>query len=164
MVSFQTLAVGFIGALIAAIGAWIAARQMVIANDRLHMDKFIMLYAKRVAVYAATRDILSKAYHGVTEADIRSFGLMALDAQFLFDDEMFKYLREVRFRVEAVKPADGTIDEASPPEQAEYSRIRTAHFDWLREQGDGPSDFSHRFRPFLVHEFPKRRWWLRWPA
>jgi hypothetical protein len=148
----------------AAIGVWIAARQMVIANDKLQMDKFDRLYAKRVAVYEATRDILAKAFREVTEADIRSFGLMALDAQFLFDDEMFKYLRDVRFRVEAVKFADEKIAEALPQEQVEYSRIRTSHVDWLREQGDGPSDFSHRFRPFLVHEFPKRRWWLRWPA
>jgi hypothetical protein len=48
----------------AAIGVWIAARQMVIANDKLQMDKFDRMDAKRVAVYEATRDILAKHFVG----------------------------------------------------------------------------------------------------
>ncbi len=156
---FQAAALVLIG----VIGTWIAARQMVIANDKLHMEKFDRLYARRVAVYEATRKILAQAYHVVTEADIQGYGLIALDAQFLFDEEMYKYLREVRHHVECVRVAEEAI--AITPQQCdEYDRIKKEHLEWIREQGGGPSDFSKRFRPFLVHEFPKRRWWLRWPA
>lgn len=44
---------------VALVGVWISARQMVIATNRLQMDKFGKLYARRVAVYEATRKILS---------------------------------------------------------------------------------------------------------
>jgi hypothetical protein len=91
-----------------ALGAWIAARQMVIANDRLQMDKFDRLYSKRVAVYEATRKILAQVYQqgGGSEDDLRVYGLSALDAQFLFDDAMYQYLRELRQRIAAVGFAD----------------------------------------------------------
>lgn len=136
---------------------------MVIANDKLRMEKFDRLYAKRVAVYEATRSLLAKAYGIVTEADIRAYGLIALDAQFLFDEEMFQYLRQVRHHVECIKVAEAEIANLPQERHEQYIKIRNEHLDWIREQGDGPSDFSRRFRPFLVHEFPKRHWWLRWP-
>lgn len=149
---------------VALVGVWISARQMVIANDKLQMDKFDRLYGKRVAVYEATRKILAQVYEGgVSEDDLRVYGLCALDAQFLFDDAMYKYLRELRQRIASIAFADENIAKAAPPEQAEYKRIRAENFDWLREQGDEYSGFAVRFRPFLVHNFPRRPLWLRWP-
>jgi len=150
---------------VALIGAWIAARQMVIANDRLQMDKFDRLYAKRVAVYEATRNILAKVFQGgVSEDDLQVYGLCALDAQFLFNDGMYEYLRELRQRIASLEFADFKSAEASIPEQSEYKRIRAENLKWITQQGDEYSGFAERFRPFLVHELPQRSWLLRWPA
>jgi len=150
---------------VALIGAWIAARQMVIANDRLQMDKFDRLYAKRVAVYEATRKILGQVFQaGVSEEDIHVYGLCTLDAQFLFDDAMYQYLRGLRQRIAALGFADAKMADAAPPEQSEYQRIRTENLNWIIQQGDEHSGFAVRFRPFLVHQLPQRGLWLRWPT
>jgi hypothetical protein len=45
----QALGVPIIAAVIAAVGTWIAARQMLIANDKLQLDAFDRQYVKRVA-------------------------------------------------------------------------------------------------------------------
>ena len=47
----QALAVPIIAVVIAAFGAWIAARQMVIADEKLKLDAFDRQYDRRVAVY-----------------------------------------------------------------------------------------------------------------
>jgi hypothetical protein len=149
----------------AAIGAWIAARQMVIANDRLQMDRFDRLYAKRVAVYEATRKVLAKTFQGgVSEEELHEYGLIALDAQFLFDDEMYRYLREIRQRIAELNLIEGyvTDDKLSTPK--EYTNRKSEHSNWLIAQGDDSSGFAVKFRPFLVQEFAKRSWLLRWPA
>jgi hypothetical protein len=164
MVSFiQAVAV----LVFAAIGAWIAARQMVIANDRLHMDKFDRLYAKRVAVYEVTREILAKVFgNGVSESDLRVYGLSALDAQFLFDEPMFQYLKQIRYHIAELNLISENIEAtiAGTPERGDYLKRKTDNLNWLIAQGDEHSGFAARFHPFLVHEFPKRSWLLRWPT
>ena len=150
--------------IVALVGVWISARQMVIANDKLQMDKFDRLYAKRVAVYEATRKVLAQAFEtSVPENDLRAFGLIALDAQFLFDNAMYQYLREIRQRI-----AELNLIKAQPagtlPGHDEYKQRKSENLNWLIAQGDEHSGFAVRFRPFLVHEFPKRPFWLRWPG
>jgi hypothetical protein len=67
----------------AALGVWIAARQMLIANDKLRLDSFDRQYERRFAVYEVTRGILEQVFRrNISEADMRSYGLRALDAQF----------------------------------------------------------------------------------
>ena len=160
VVTVQSVAIG----IFTIVGVWIAARQMVIANDRLHMDEFQRLYSRRVKVYEETRTILAKVFSddGVSGGELRTFGLYALDAQFLFDDEMYRYLRELRQRVASLTLAD--TSRADTAEQSEYNRIRKDNLDGVVKQGDEHSGFAIRFRPFLVHSLPKRSWWLRWPA
>jgi hypothetical protein len=151
--------------IVAIVGVWIAARQMVIANDRLQMDKFDRLYTKRVAVYEATRKTLAQVFgSGVSEDDLRVYGLIALDAQFLFDDAMYQYLRQIRQRIAELNLIDASLaSDNAMPDKSDYNRRRTDNLNWLIEQGDEHSGFAVRFRPFLVHEFPKRQFWLRWP-
>jgi hypothetical protein len=148
---------------VALVGVWISARQMVIATDRLQMDKFDRLYAKRVAVYEATRKILAQVFDsGVPENDLRAYGLIALDAQFIFDDAMYKYLREIRQRI-----AELNLIKEQPldtlPTYDDYKQRKSDNLNWLVAQGDEHSGFAVRFRPFLVHEFPRRLFLLRWP-
>jgi hypothetical protein len=72
--------------MIAVLGVWIAARQAVIADDRLRLDTFERQYERRIAVYEATRKILEDVGN-ISEDDIKKYGLMMLSAEFLFDDK-----------------------------------------------------------------------------
>jgi hypothetical protein len=156
----QSVAIG----IFTVVGVWIAARQMVIANDRLQMEEFQRLYSRRVKVYEETRTLLAKVFSddGVSEVELRTFGLYALDAQFLFDDEMYHYLKELRQRVASLTLVDSAQSDSA--ERSEYIRIRKENLDWIVKQGDEHSGFAIRFKPFLAHSLPKRSWWLRWPA
>ena len=149
--------------IVAIVGVWIAARQMVIANDRLQIDKFDRLYVKRVAVYEATRKILAQVFgSGVSENDLRAYGLVALDAQFLFDDAMYQYLRQIRQRIAELNLIDAQPTETLPSHD-DYKKRKTENLNWLIAQGDEYSGFAVKFRPFLVHNLPHRSLWLRWP-
>jgi hypothetical protein len=150
---------------VAAVGVWIAARQMLIANDKLRLDSFERQYERRVTVYEATRSILEQCFRGkITEADTRVFGLRALDAQFLFDAEMYKYLRELQQHIEACRFAQSmTQATIGSDERAEFEAIAKTHSDWIIKQGDEGTGIGARFAPFLVHTPIKPPWLLRWP-
>jgi hypothetical protein len=87
--------------IIALFGVWIAARQMLIANEKVRLDAFNSQYERRFAVYDATRAILEKSIReGVSKADARNYGLRVLEARFLFDDEeLLKYLKDVQSHI-----------------------------------------------------------------
>jgi hypothetical protein len=83
----QALAIPIVGLAVTAAGALIALAQLVIARDRFEVDAFDRQYARRLAVYEATRQFLAAAVRETrSEDDIRAYGLQTLDAQFLFDD------------------------------------------------------------------------------
>jgi hypothetical protein len=146
------------------VGVWISARQMVIANDRLQMDKFDRLYAKRVTVYEATRKILAQVFEtSVSDIDLRAYGLIALDSQFLFDDSMYQYLREIRQRIVEINLINSQPPADTIPGHDDYRKRKSDNMNWLIAQGDEHSGFAAKFRPFLVHDLPRRAWLLRWP-
>jgi hypothetical protein len=151
--------------IIAILGVWIAARQMVIAHDKFELDAFDRQYEKRVAVYEATRKFLASVFHGsISDDDIRVYGLCTLDAQFLFDEKLYSYLKEIRQRVGAWTHAKCSIEQLPPgDERNEYERIKKEYLNWIIQQGDETTGFATRFVPFLVHMPAKRAWWLRWP-
>jgi hypothetical protein len=157
----QALAVPIIAAVIAAFGAWIAACQMWIAREKLRLDAFDRQYNRRVAVYEATRTLLADVFHGnISEAEIRAYCVKTLDAQFLFDDNLQKFLNEVRNRVAGWRDADLAAQREPPGEQkGAYLRIRGEHLKWITDQGD--QRFTLRFEPFLVYKPAKRPWYLR---
>ena len=85
----------------ALVGALIAWQQMAIARRKLQHDVFYRQYDRRVAVYEATRKFLGDVFHrNISDDDIRVYGLCTLDAQFLFDEEMYnilpKFVSELR--------------------------------------------------------------------
>jgi hypothetical protein len=158
----QALAVPIILVVIAAFGAWIAACQMWIARERLRLDAFDRLYNRRVAIYEATRTLLAAVFHGnISEADIRDYGLKTLDAQFLFDDNLHKFLSEVRNHVAGWSNANSRAKGERPGEEkSAYLRLGSEHLTWIREQGD--QRLPLRFAPFLVYKSAKHPWYLRW--
>jgi phosphopantetheinyl transferase (holo-ACP synthase) len=92
----QALAVPIIGLIVALLGVWISARQMLTAKEKLQLDEFDRQYERRFAVYEATRKMLEAVFKmKLTEADIQVYGSHMLDAQFLFNDDLYKYLREL---------------------------------------------------------------------
>jgi hypothetical protein len=96
----------------------------------------------------------------ISEADIDNYGLKTLDAQFLFDDNLHKFLSEVRNRVAIWSHANSAAErEPTGAEKLEYRRIMSEHLQWIREQGD--QRFAARFVPFLVYKPAKNPWYLR---
>ena len=65
----QALAVPIIAIVVTAVGTWVAARQMLIAHDKLQHDAFDRQYDRRVAVYEGTRKFLASGFHGNISED-----------------------------------------------------------------------------------------------
>lgn len=154
---FQALAVPVIGSIVAGVGACIAHQQMKIAREKLDHDKFEKLYDRRVAVYEATRAILASVYEkgGVTEDAIKAYGLKSLDAKFLFDENVYKYLREIRDRVAQYAYAIGSEKtQKSDDVKDEYRKIANLHLDWIWQQGDEHKGFDSRFKSYLIYTPP----------
>lgn len=163
----QALTVPVIAAVIAAFGAWIAARQMVIADEKLKLDAFDRQYARRITVYEATRKFLADVYgKNISDENIRIYRLCVLDAKFLFDDDLYKYLSEICRRVTAWNSARSHSsfgDFGKDNRSDDLKKVESENLNWINQQGDEQTGFDVRFRPFLMHKQVKRSWWLRWP-
>ena len=159
----MSLAVSIILAFVAAFGAWVAACQMWIARERLRLDAFDRVYNRRVAIYEATRAFLEAVFDGekISKDDIKEYGRKALDARFLFDDNLQKFLSDVRDHVAAWQDANSHAEsEQAGEEKSEYLRLANKHIRWITEQGD--QRFPLRFAPFLIYRPAKHPWFLRW--
>jgi hypothetical protein len=138
---------------IAAVGAWVAVQQMVIARVKLQHD----LYDRRYAVFDAVRAFLNEAIRSqiVSPETFRMFALKTADAEFLFDDGLPAYLREMREHASKAQAIYITMQQMEPGDQkAAASRAASEHAMWLTNQIDG---LAARFRPFLMLEKRKRR-------
>jgi hypothetical protein len=103
-------------------------------------------------VYEATRNILASVYlQSISEDDIRVYGLRTLDAKFLFDDQLYRYLSEIHQRVAVWNDAKSHA-EHSPPgdEEDEFERIQNENLNWIRQQGGEESGFASKFESFLA--------------
>lgn len=161
----QALAVPLIGLILALLGVWISARQMLTAKEKLSLDEFDRQYERRVTVYEATRKILGAVFHEkMTEADVKAYGLHVLDAQFLFDENLDKYLRELQQHISVLVESKSTLHESiSNDDREAFQQIAHMQLEWIIKQGDGKTGFSTRFAPFLIYKQAKRPWLLRWP-
>ena len=158
----QAFGVPSVLAVIAAFGAWIGACQMWIARERLRLDAFDRVYNRRaVAIYEATRKFLGDVFNDMSEEKIRAYGLCTLDAEFLFDENMYNYLREVLSYVTEWHHAKtkGNAETSEETKQA-YKAIAREKLDWITLQGD--KRFPARFSMFLVYRPAKHPWYLRW--
>jgi hypothetical protein len=138
---------------IAAVGAWVAVQQMVIARVKLQHD----LYDRRYAVFDAVRTFLNEAVGSrvVSPETFRTFALGTADAEFLFDDALAGYLREMREHASKAQAIYITMQQMEPGDQkAAASSAASEHTMWLINQIDG---LAAKFRPFLMLEKRKRR-------
>jgi hypothetical protein len=137
---------------IAAVGAWVAVQQMVIARVKLQHD----LYDRRYAVFDAVRAFLNEAISSqiVSQETFRMFALKTADAEFLFDDGLAAYLREMREHASKAQAIYITMQQMEPGDQAAAFSAASEHTMWLINQIDG---LAARFRPFLVLQKRKRR-------
>lgn len=157
--------------IIALVGVWIAARQMLIADEKLQLDAFDRQYERRVAVYEVTREILQSVFlqNIIPSGEIKAYGFHTLDAQFLFDEAMYKYLREILQRITTHNLARSELAKIEnenlslSDEKKVWEKMRGEQLQWIIQQGDEVSGFAIRFLPFLVHKQVKRPWLLRWP-
>jgi hypothetical protein len=138
---------------IAAVGAWVAVQQMVIARVKLQHD----LYDRRYAVFDAVRAFLDEAIRSqiVSPETFRMFALKTADAEFLFDDGLAAYLREMREHASKAQAIYITMQQIGPGDQkAAAFSAASEHTMWLINQIDG---LAARFRPFLMLQKRKRR-------
>jgi hypothetical protein len=138
---------------IAAVGAWVAVQQMVIARVKLQHD----LYDRRYAVFDAVRAFLNEAISSkiVSPETFRMFALKTAEAEFLFVNGLAAYLREMREHASKAQSIYITMQQMEPGDQkAAASRAASEHTMWLINQIDG---LTARFRPFLMLEKRKRR-------
>jgi hypothetical protein len=150
---------------IAFFGVWIAARQMRIADKKLQLDAFDRQYEKRFAVYVATRKFIGDVYLGnISEDEIKVYGLLTLDAKFLFDDKVYRELKEIRDRGHALHDARlKAKSESGEDEKRAFQSIADEQRNWFTQQGDDFAGFDVKFKQFLVYRPVKRPWLLRWP-
>jgi len=139
---------GPIATIIAAFAAaYFARQQMVIARDKLQHDIFYRQHDRRVAVFEATRKFLAASLGNISEDEIRTYGLCALDAQFLFDDKlcMYRYLRKIHQQVAELNAAKSSMEhKPSGDEKAAFARIAKEKSDWIIQQGDELTRIIHR--------------------
>lgn len=155
-ISFKDVA-GPIATIIAALAAvsvtayfaWhqktIAKEQVDIAREKLRHD----LYERRYRVFDAARKLLCEiAVHGTaSEDDLRAFVIGTSDAAFLFDDDLAKFLEEMRGRAQKLQSLIQAMESMPVGDQkTNTEKQRSEHFMWLWQQLDG---LVTRFKPLL---------------
>lgn len=132
---------------IAAVGAWVALQQMYIARVKLQHD----LYDRRYAVFEAVRRFLNEAVSQkiVSSETFHPFVLGTADAQFLFDDGLAAYLKDMREHAAMARSIYLTMQSIpeGAPQKAAASKAAGEHVSWLVNQIDR---LTEKFRPFLT--------------
>jgi hypothetical protein len=138
---------------IAAVGAWIAFQQMHLARVKLRHD----LYDRRFAVFQVARKLLAEvlAHASVSDDQLRAYVVGTSDSVFLLDEEISRYLQEIRKAVFRLQAINSTLRPLPVGEQRtalanEEAQIMT----WLTAQL--PDVLVDKFRPFLTLEKQKR--------
>jgi hypothetical protein len=144
-------------AAIAAVGAWIAWKQMHIARVKLQHD----LYDRRYAVFQAARALLTNVVMlgDATNEALRAFSIGTADATFLLGDDIVAYLKELHDHAARLHSIKAVVDNGPIPvgaERAEVVRKHSEHFAALLAQ---ITILSEKFRPYL--QLDKRQRQLR---
>lgn len=126
--------------LIAGIGVWIAYNQFRIAQANLRLALFEKRYAVYQAALAFLRSVLSD--RGVGLRPHIEFSNIMADAEFLFDDDVMQYLREINGR--AARAA--AIARASVEERAAGAADLSENLIWLADQ---VREMPARFMPYM---------------
>jgi hypothetical protein len=137
---------------VAIAGVWIALQQMHITRVKLRHD----LFDRRFAVLQACQNlILTVTINANIDGDTyQSFAIAASTARFLFDDDLFAYLQDVRTHATKLITTKTVLPDMPPGDKKAAAAARGGtELKWLLEQAD---ELPKRFEPFLQLE---RRWW-----
>jgi hypothetical protein len=141
----SALAMPVTGALIAAIGAWVAWQQMHIARRRLQHD----LSERKYRIFEATRVFLMEIVitNEVPEGALRAYLTGIIHAPFELDQDLAAYLRLVGERASMIRLLQATVETIDDQDRADKMRkdIREG-LRWFDEQ---PAVLTDRFMPLL---------------
>jgi len=127
------------------IGAWLAWQQVKIARVKLQHD----LFERRYRVFDATRKLLiSVLVTGTASEEAhRAFALDTVDAVFLFDDDLARYLEETGKHAVTLRSTNRKLELMPMGEQ------KTKSIDGMMEHqlwfNDQLTSLVDTFKPFL---------------
>ncbi|MBN9087534.1 MAG: hypothetical protein J0J01_11550 [Reyranella sp.] len=137
-----------IAAMVGGIGFYFAREQSRTARQKLRLD----LFDRRFRVFEAARSFISVvlAHGGYEVRDLHAFLVGTIDAQFLLNDEIVLYLREIANRASKLHALKAASNPQSPgPDKAALIKKHYEKLNWISEQIDV---LANRFRPFLQLE------------
>ena len=141
------IASGALTPLIALLAVWIAYQQYRVNRKKLQLD----LYEKRYGVYRALRELLSVCLqnYNVSNAELFKFLAGTNESEFLFKDEVSKYLLEVYRKANELHSSAFQLEGNALPVGPEREKVvvqQRAVFDWLEKQLDVAKKM---FAPYL---------------
>jgi hypothetical protein len=149
----QALALPIFGAVLALAGAWVGWQNMQVTRVKLQYD----LYERRYKVFAAMRELIRHALYDTdldTEA-IRAHAFAAGEAAFLFDEDVAKYVRDMRDRISKFRKMKKELQEMSEgcdrdKLAKELQQERLYLMILLDPNRTERDSLITRFKPFLV--------------
>jgi hypothetical protein len=129
---------------IALVGTWIALQQMHLAAVKLRHD----LYERRFKVFDATRALLSATLtQGYpTKDQLNSYEIATADAVFLLNDDVSKYLSDIRRRARSLSRSESPLAQMNVGDQTARPQKSRDDFAWLT---DCLGTLVEKFKPFL---------------
>ena len=131
--------------LVALFAAWIALQQYRVARNKLKLD----LFEKRFSVFAGTRKFLSLLLQkgDVALDDLFSYRASIAEADFLFEEDLVKYLREIDRRALGLHTTTGTMKPL--PVGDERSRLAQRSSDEIGWLTDQLPELKNQFGPYM---------------
>jgi len=148
----QALGLPIFAAVIAGFGAWIGWQQMHTASVKLQHD----LFDRRWPVLKATTHLLAEAWGKgrVDEATMKSYMLDVAPTRFVFDDEVFRYLQEVRERVLELNAIKDKLDQLPAGEEKDvWAAKAKEQIAWIATY---VNVIENKFDPYLRLDKRKR--------
>jgi hypothetical protein len=139
---------------VALAAAFIAYQQFWLAKERLKLD----LFAKRFAVFAATRAFLSKILQHTTTRleDLAEYRRDVAEASFLFDDDVVGFLNEIDRRGLHLWTLNETRQGTQAGEESKkLARESSEELSWLASR---LPMLKPTFEPYM--KFSEWRWGL----
>ena len=144
----QALGVPLLALIIGAVGAWVAWQQMKVARVKLQHE----LFERRFRIFAAARKLLSEILQqGTASPDqLLSYSIDTADAVFLLNDDIAKYLEDMRKRASNLSRTGAALERLPEGERrSELTQKEEDNFAWLTDQIGG---LVEKFTPILKLE------------
>jgi hypothetical protein len=141
--------------IIAVIVAYIALMQYKTNRDRLRLE----LYEKRFSVYEGLKDLLNKITISfvVTDEDLREFMIKTNEAEFLFEEDIVQYLKEIHDKGIKLYSYNCQTHKSKPPPPFPKTPEEIVEIsNWLQEQ---LKESKHKFSKYMKFKTNIRSFW-----